>query len=346
MASQGLLSQSPITEQEEYKYDYRATHPHRKHSVQNSSPHPRTTNKNVTEVNNNKEMRTFTEIDEYLQHYVPPYIDSIALLKSFSFLGFFIFNIYFILERFVSLHTNSTESKHAQNYLYVSNYIVVYMDFLGLSVFIITLFISICVCSKSSIINSIIHIKSWSAFKLVYKFSPNKLLDSLATCYKHQKDVDSELNGTLQILTLKYILTQLSNQYNDIIAQLNQKIQEKENNVKPKMQSTHILKKYWNARVGNGEDEFIQRATDCAAWIVLIIIYSSLLMVGIMALALKLSQFSFLTQKDVLAFSGSDIYILLAFCNQMWSAMNEDQIRTNTLYQCMFLDSIRCKYSK
>eukprot|EP01084_Bolivina_argentea_P236888 398253_1 len=65
-----------------------------------------------------------------------------------------------------------------------------------------------------------------------------------------------------------------------------------------------------------------------------------------MALALKLSQFSFLTQKDVLAFSGSDIYILLAFCNQMWSAMNEDQIRTNTLYQCMFLDSIRCKYSK
>ena len=63
-----------------------------------------------------------------------------------------------------------------------------------------------------------------------------------------------------------------------------------------------------------------------------------LFLVGIIAVILKLSQFSFITEKSMIEWNFYQWFVLLGFCNQLWSIVNVDAIRVNTFYNYLFVD--------
>eukprot|EP01084_Bolivina_argentea_P276755 472303_1 len=308
-----------------------------------------------------KTMRTPEQIDEYLQNYLPPYIDSHTILKSFAFVIIpLLLNLYFIIDNFIKLQFHpDKQPTDTPKYLLISENIIVYCEFSGLMVFISAFLISLCCQSRSSIIKYILLIKSWSAFTLFYKLRPKALINHFTTGYKHQSEQHMKVNKKHQITRLKYILSELNNEINDsktdlnivhtknmkrVATTLDKKIKKMENIMYQTINETaytkninHKLARHWSRRetLCCARNEYLYKTRNTASWIILIVSCLLLLFVGILALVLKLSQFRFINNTDISSITLSDfyeIYFLLAFCNQLWNMSDENEIRIDMIY--------------
>eukprot|EP01084_Bolivina_argentea_P043352 79885_1 len=316
----------------------------------------------TSDINPLKTTRSMEEIDEYLKHYVPPYIDYTTLPKAFAFTVVpLLINVYFIIDNFVTLQKAHEKPNDMQNYLWMSKNIVIWFEFCGL-IFILlsTIFISIFYKkSRASIINGAINCKSWSSFKLFYKFRPSAVYDYLLTCYKHQSEGDdSYKTKKMKLKKLDYILSELKNEIDAerdapkyTTEQMQNVFQELSNQIKHD-------KKQIQLNTVNAKQTIEVTCDHCCSnapfvktlqwvtWFTLATIMAVSLLLGTMSLLLKLSQLSFINHKGIFSLSGYELYFVLAFCNQLWNMTNEDQIRVDTIYKCLFMDNIQSKYTR
>eukprot|EP01084_Bolivina_argentea_P185370 319654_1 len=357
-SSSKIMSNNPLLQNEEEKYE--TIEIGRKYSSQHNNHGEKSQHVDT------KTMRSAAEIDDYLRHYIPPFTDSTMLLKSLFFIVLLGFNISYIIERFIQ-KINGNEIDREQRYLEISDEIVVYFEFGGLILLFLFYFCPAIFkrcCGKEStadIINSIIYIKTWSVFKLFYKFRPDSVIDNLVNCYKHiYEETNNAFSNEIEIKKWKFMLEELKKEINNPkIMNLNkEKLKEVFNEVEHVMnqeqlkknqtqnaESTNFMSRYIASRETNFKNTSWRKMIDGVSWIILIIILIGFLFIGFLSLILKLEQFAFITQKDAFSFTLYELWLLISFCNQLWSMINEDEIRTDTIYKCLFMDCIKCSYS-
>eukprot|EP01084_Bolivina_argentea_P125123 221721_1 len=160
-----------------------------------------------------KYIRSKTEIDNYLKQYIPPYTH-FSVFKSILFIAFLILNVYGIISNFVEWYTKHNESKYHQIYLLNSNMIIICFEFIGLCILSCSLLISLIIYRDASmIINYLIKIKTWSAFKLFYKFRPLAVYQNVAIFYKQQSEtVYNDDSNKTKLEKIKYIVKELNDQ--------------------------------------------------------------------------------------------------------------------------------------
>eukprot|EP01084_Bolivina_argentea_P174121 301607_1 len=303
---------------------------------------------------NLKTMRSLKQIKSYLRTYIPPYIEHTALLKPFVFVFIpLILNVYFIVSNFLIFDSHRKESDQ-QYRLWISKYIVTYFEFIIL-LLLFFYYTSISVYnymsneSLSTIVDGILTIKSFSAFKVFYKCRPTAVFEYLFMCYKHQNAVT---NKETKYNRLQYLMSELQKEVRNPNVEVNNmmksqmidtshKLSEQIKHMKMKDKPVSEDKQNILSTIENHSWSVSQICT-FSTWIILIIVCLLLLCVGILSLLLKLSQFSFLNDDKI---SGYQIYFTVAFCNQLWNISNENEIRIDTIYKCLFLDSIKCNYT-
>eukprot|EP01084_Bolivina_argentea_P151522 264463_1 len=319
-------------------------------------------NKNNEEkVIKTKNIRSFYQIDKYLQNYVPPFIDYTTIFNSIFFTIIpFCVNVFFIIDNIIILH-HDKEENYQEHYLWISKNIVAYTELVGLSILALMLLVATCVRSRASIINMTIAIKSWSAFKLFYAFRPSALYVYLLTMYKQQSEhLKADIITVEQFNKLQYLCENLKQEIKDDTIDIVDKdeMMKTYRCLKKKMNSCNYIhyleepnqtiKERFLDRIFNAFNvaENFKKIRNIISWLIIVIVCCLLLCVGIAALILKLSQFSFINNKNILSLSITEVYFLIAFCNQLWSMSSEDQIRIDTMYKCAFMDSLKCTFSK
>eukprot|EP01084_Bolivina_argentea_P093642 168387_1 len=175
--------------------------------------------------------------------------------------------------------------------------------------------------SRTSVINGIIHLKSWSSFKLFYAFRPTAIFQFLTTCLAHQ--LEGHGSKSKQLTKLNYILSELLKSSNDDIMNRS-KIMTVSNSLQQHIKTLNEQrlkeKKSLDIRWTGYNTAYSVRLV--ASWLFLALLSTFLLCVGIMSLLLKISQLSFINNTDIFSLSLHEYYFLLAFCNQLWNMAN------------------------
>eukprot|EP01084_Bolivina_argentea_P185397 319699_1 len=291
-----------------------------------------------------KTMRTIEEIDEYLRYCVPPYLNYTSLLSAVAFVIVpLAINVTFIILNMYATHSERTLSQYLQK----SEDIIVWFEFISLiTIFGFAILISLCSQSITPFINGVLYLKSWSAFKLFYAFRPQAIFEHLTIAYHHRSE--GEHVSSTKLSKMQYISNQLNDtddidesDADDITTEFDEYVGQYTDNLK-------AHKSWWpEGRMSDNcfQDSF-HNVSLITTWLLMLIIYTLLLLMGIISLILKISQFSFLNDKHPLSFSMYQIYFLIAFCNQLWNMTNEHQIRIDMMFNCLLMDAIKCKYTR
>eukprot|EP01084_Bolivina_argentea_P311891 539915_1 len=250
------------------------------------------------------------------------------------------------------------------SYLDVIHCIIVYVEFSGL--IILFLFLTCCCLlgKINLIIDTINYIKSWSTFTLFYAFRPTAIFNFYKTIYNHQISTEQQ-NEKNKCNKYKLLLQQINHE----IEQFNEKntfvemykLEETKNRLQAlidTLQLKHAQDKDNNNHISIRDiadkscsltswfSTLINRTRIVCSWLILTLICVSLLLIGMVSLLFKISKFEFIHHSDISSISLYDIYIIIAFCNQLWNITNIEAIKIDLLYQFIFIDAIKCKYTR
>eukprot|EP01084_Bolivina_argentea_P073972 134205_1 len=295
-----------------------------------------------------KKIRNVGLIKTYLAHFLPPNISLSTVISCFLIAPFsIILNIGFICYNFYILNTEFEEeslNKHFnRTYLKMGNTAVVWFEFIGLSVIMITICILLIINylfnvsdRKCMVVDCLKQCASWSTFKLFYNFSPRSLVSYYSVCYSHHRSRLNEVNIE------KY------KTFNKLREKISDEIEE--NNVS----NINIENKTYNALKNvnkiisdyNQSDDFNQiyketfstKIIQNGSWIIFILITVILLTAGMTSLLGKLAQFQYINDIEIENWSFTQYYTFIAFCNQLWNICNEDKIKMDTIYRFIFME--------
>eukprot|EP01084_Bolivina_argentea_P306682 529999_1 len=179
----------------------------------------------------------------------------------------------------------------------------------------------------------------WSSFKLFYQFRPLQLLSYTSIFVRHNK---SHLESTNENKAQKF---------NDIQIRLHKEIQKSPQfmtydveKMKTQCQQLkeHIqhLEQQSSSKIDRKKmDIYLNRMAKVGSLMIILLVCSSLLAVGMLALVLKVSQLAFMHQRELIHWKFAEYFYLFAFCNQLWGMTDVNRIEINSIYKFLFVES-------
>eukprot|EP01084_Bolivina_argentea_P008261 15467_1 len=301
-----------------------------------------------------KKIRGIGAVKSYLECFIPPYLSLSNVIGYFILYPFSIMlNMYYIIHNFIMWHTeyNESNSKYNVRYLKIGNSVVVHVEFIGLMLLIFVIIASYITRHDCVTIDSVKNCGSWSAFQLFYEFRPKSLMNYYSTCFSHHiwRLNQTSIKNYQQCKSLKHkILKELEeNRGDDINNDLNRIMQEtldKLDKVIDIFEKTHDFDKKLDKHYQTETlpASLVSTMIFVASWIAFILLSTTLLLIGMMFLLMKLAQFSYLNDRDITSNIYSfeflnTVWLFIAFCNQLWNICDIDAIKKDTIYKFVFM---------
>ena len=141
-----------------------------------------------------KQIRSLAEIQLYLQHFVPQYTSAKTMINSLIFVIFpMLYNISFICYNFADHRTGSRDD--LTDSVRIMDILVLYTEFIGLMIIFGIVIVSYAFGYYSTVIDTVYYIKSWSTFRLFYRFRPQSLYEYFSIFYGHHNHRQKETNS-------------------------------------------------------------------------------------------------------------------------------------------------------
>eukprot|EP01084_Bolivina_argentea_P291134 500334_1 len=299
-----------------------------------------------------KRMRSLKEIEIYLQHFVPQFTAAKSMTKAILFVIVPLFvNISFICDNFFGFdHSDSNPSTSTQS-LQIITKITLYVEFVGLLIIFAVIITSYMLGNYNTTIDMIYYIKSWSTFRLFYKFRPSALYEYFSVFYGHhshrqQRNLDNKHKKWETIVNeLNREIATNNTQYID----MNEIISMRNTLQKVLIGSAENINYFPNNNIlspTHFRPTTSAKLKKFGSWVLLLLISAAFLTIGILSLVLKLTQFTYFTRSEVWELQFRQYLVLGGFCNQLWGMVNYQPIRLDTMYKFIYMEGIKCRYSR
>eukprot|EP01084_Bolivina_argentea_P307753 531982_1 len=306
---------------------------------------------------NDTQIRSIGEVKAYLEHFIPPLslTDSISIfcIKPISVL----FNVFFIIYNLISVQTETFSiSSYQQHRLWVIANIIGWIEITGLVCLLLSSIFAYFKQYKATFIHCIDRCGSWSSFQLFYIFRPVALLDYYQIMFSHHplrlretenskkqkwRNIEDKLIYQIDhpIIFQNNELKNILNEFKDNLPSWDCLSCQNSNNCFTKKCEKCDVEK--NVSQNMKDSEIMRRMT----FIFIVLLSIILLFAGLLSFVLKLSQFSFVNDSDLLSWSSYEWYLIAGFSNQLWNMPNTENIKIYTIYQFIFSDS-KAKFTK